>query len=199
MGNDNIIIVEININENEINKDIRIINSFEEVKRNKHLKDNKDDYKLENEKEIKECKIKINNKIIPFTYFNKFNKKGKYKIEYYFSRIFTKIDYIFNDCNELTNINLSNFNTENVNNMTDIFGECYSLTNINLYNLNTQNVTDMSFMFCDCSSLTNIDLSNFNTNNITVMRYMFAKCSSLTNIDLSKFNTNKVIDMKGML
>ena len=42
----------------------------------------KDDCKFENEKEIKEnCEIKINDKIIPFNYFHKFKKKGKYKIE----------------------------------------------------------------------------------------------------------------------
>ena len=33
MENDNFILAEIDIKENDINKDIRIINSFEEVKR----------------------------------------------------------------------------------------------------------------------------------------------------------------------
>ena len=43
------------------------------------MKNKKDDYKYENEKEIKEkCKIKINNKKIPFSYFHKLNIKGKY-------------------------------------------------------------------------------------------------------------------------
>ena len=40
------------------------------------------------------------------------------------------------------------------------------LTNINLSNFNTNNVKDMSFMFYECSSLTNINLSNFNTINV---------------------------------
>ena len=42
------------------------------------------DYKKEweNEKEIKEnCEIRINDIIIPFSYFCKFKKKGKYKIK----------------------------------------------------------------------------------------------------------------------
>ena len=61
--NDNYIIAEINIGEDEIGKNIRIINSFEEAKREKQCNDEEDDYKYENEKEIKEkCKIKINNK-----------------------------------------------------------------------------------------------------------------------------------------
>ena len=34
-----------------------------------------------------------------------------------------------------------------------MFSGCKSLTNINLSNFNTQNVTNMSFMFAGCSSL----------------------------------------------
>ena len=79
MGNNNgknEIVAEININEYNINKEIRIINSFEQYKReNKFVGD-----VCKNENEIKKCKIKINNKIIPFSYFYRFNKKGKYNI-----------------------------------------------------------------------------------------------------------------------
>ena len=77
----NIIIGEIEIKEDDINKEIRIINSFEQCKRENKLEDKEDDFKYENEKEIKDnCEIKINNIIIPFNYFYKFNKIGKYKI-----------------------------------------------------------------------------------------------------------------------
>ena len=31
-----------------------------------------------NEEEIKKCEIRINNELIPFNYFYKFKKKGKY-------------------------------------------------------------------------------------------------------------------------
>ena len=41
-----------------------------------------------------------------------------------------------------------------------MFSGCNSLTNIDLSNFNTQNVTNMSYMFYKCSSLTNINLSN---------------------------------------
>jgi len=57
-----------------------------------------------------------------------------------------------------------------------MFAYCHSLTNINLTNFNTKNVTDMSCMFAGCSSLTNIDLSNFNTQNVKNMSMMFAGC-----------------------
>ena len=34
-----------------------------------------------------------------------------------------------------------------------MFFNCYSLTSLNLSNFNTQNVTDMSYMFYNCNSL----------------------------------------------
>ena len=66
--------------------------------------------------------------------------------------------------------------------ISEMFYQCISLKslpNINLSNFNTQNVIDMSYMFLGCSSLTNINLSNFNTQNVTDMVYMFERCSSL--------------------
>ena len=41
--------------------------------------------------------------------------------------------------------------------------ECSSLKELNLNNFNTDNVTNMSYMFYKCYSLKEINLSNFNT------------------------------------
>ena len=49
-----------------------------------------------------------------------------------------------------------------------MFSECESLSYINLSKFNTQNVTNMSSMFSGCKSLTKIDLSNFNTQNVII-------------------------------
>ena len=67
----------------------------------------------------------------------------------------------------------------NIHKTCDLFCGCSSLTNIDLSNFNTNNVTNMQGMFSGCSSLTNIDLSNFNTNNVTIIHAMFFGCSSL--------------------
>ena len=83
----NIIIGEINITSKDIKKDIQFINSFENYKRIEKLQDKIDDFKYENEKVIKEnIEIKINGKKIIFSYLYKFNKEGKYKIEYLFKK-----------------------------------------------------------------------------------------------------------------
>ena len=50
----NYITAEIDIKNEDVNNDIRIINSFEQCKREYELDDEEDDYKYENEKEIKE-------------------------------------------------------------------------------------------------------------------------------------------------
>ena len=69
----NYIIGEFDIKEN--NKNIRIINSYEQCNR-EHRFGKYYNKKYENEKEIKEnCEIRINDKIIPFSYYYKFNKK----------------------------------------------------------------------------------------------------------------------------
>ena len=77
----------------------------------------------------------------------------------------------------LKELNLSNFNTNNVTNMRGMFCECSSLKELNLSNFITNNVTDMSFLFYKCSSLKELNLSNFNTNNVTNMADMFNGCS----------------------
>ena len=115
--NKNYILAEINIKKD--GEKIRIISTFEEYKRINKLKEKEDDYKYENEKEIKEnCLIKINNKIIEFKYFYQFKEEGKYKIEYSFKNNIQNLAYLFYECNSLTNIDLSNFNTQNVTNMS---------------------------------------------------------------------------------
>ena len=49
--------------------------------------------------------------------------------------------------------------------MSYMFYNCSSLTSLDLSNFNTINVKDMSGMFSFCSSLTYLNLFNFNTNN----------------------------------
>ena len=55
--------------------------------------------------------------------------------------------------------------------------------NLNLSNFNTNNVNDMSFMFFYCSSLTFLDLSNFNTNDVNDMNNIFFNISKKCNIN----------------
>ena len=94
INNENYIIAEIFINKYNINVDIRIINSFEESKKKIYWINDENKYLYENEKEIKEhCIIKINDKIIPFKYFNKFDTERKYEIKYIFKENIINTDF----------------------------------------------------------------------------------------------------------
>ena len=199
MINRNFIIGEINIRSDDIYKFTRVINSFENFKRETNLSEQEDDWKFNNEKELREnIEIKINGKIMPFFYYYKFPVKGKYNIQYSFKKCLTKTNHMFWGCKSIINLNLSNFNTQNVTNMSHMFGGCNTLQSLTLFNFNTQNVTNMHRMFLCCYLLKNLNLSTFNTQNVTDMGFMFGGCYSLTNLNLSNFNTLKVYDMLGM-
>ena len=58
-----------------------------------------------------------------------------------------------------------------------MFYGCSSLKELNLNNFNTNNVTNLIGMFEGCSSLKELNLNNFNTNNVTNMIGMFYGCS----------------------
>ena len=74
--------------------------------------------------------------------------------------------------------------------MSHMFNECNSLTIIDLSNFNTQNIIDMSSMFSECKSLTFINFSNFNTQSVRVINEIFSGCYSLIYINLpANFDT----------
>ena len=61
--------------------------------------------------------------------------------------------------------------------MSTMFQSCENLIDLNLSNFNTNKVTDMSYMFSESSALKELNLSNFNTDNVTNISGMFAGCS----------------------
>ena len=68
---------------------------------------------------------------MPFNYFYEFKRKGKYIIKYKFNNYLINTNYIFFKCKSLTNLNLSNFNIQNVTNMQIMFSACNSLKKLN--------------------------------------------------------------------
>ena len=111
----------------------------------------------------------------------------------------TSLKDFFKNCTALETIsNIENLNTANVTNMTSMFDNCQNLSSLNLSNFNTENVTNMSYMFDNCQNLSSLDLSKFNTAKVTNMCAMFTHCQNLSSLDLSKFNTANVTDMSWM-
>ena len=145
-----------------------------------------------NDKNIDIC---INDKKIKFNYKYKSNEKGNIQVKFVFKKLLTSTAHMFGGCSSLQSINLSSFNTTNVENMIEMFFGCSSLQSINLSSFNTTNVKDMRYMFWDCSSLQSIDLSSFNTTSVKYMMSMFNGCSSLKkeNVKISE-SGKKLLD-----
>ena len=108
----------------------------------------------------------------------------------------TNMDWMFTSCNNLTALDVSNFNTDKVTNMNNMFGWCNKLTTLDVSNFNTNNVTDMSNMFRNCNKLTTLDISNFNMDNVTTYENMFLNCTSLHQSGLTMTNCNEATKTK---
>ena len=91
---------------------------------------------------------------------------------------------------EGTSLDLSNFNTHNITNMSYMFFYCQNLKFLNLGNFNTKNVVDMSGMFSECRNLKELNISQLNTESVLNMEDMFNKCKNLTELDISSFHIN---------
>ena len=95
-------------------------------------------------------------------------------------------------------IELSDFDTSKVSDMSLMFYGCYALESLDLSKFDMSEVTDMSYMFSCCYALESLDLSKFDTSKVTDMSYMFSCCYALESLDLSSFKTPNVTDMSDM-
>ena len=199
----NCIICIFQINENDLNKPIRILSCYEEyLKNNQKLDETEDEIKLKNQLEIENCEIFIKKnyneeyKLIDFSYTYEFKNIGEYIIKFKYLNPLNNINYLFTDCKNLISIDLSSFDSENVYNMGKMFYMCLNLKNINFSNFNTEKVIDMSHLFCGCKSLENLNLSSFNTKNVQTMKYMFFNCEKIKYLDLSNFRNDSLTEKK---
>nr|WP_296476126.1 BspA family leucine-rich repeat surface protein [uncultured Acetatifactor sp.] len=110
----------------------------------------------------------------------------------------TNMEGMFSGCSNLTELDLSSFNTVNVTDMRHLFAGCSSLHDIGLRNFSTSNVTDMGGMFSGCSSLATLDVSSLDTSNVVYMETMFSSCTNLRDLNLTNFNTSSAVYMNSM-
>ena len=101
--------------------------------------------------------------------------------------------FMFEDCVNLTSVDISQLDTSLSTNLSAMFRGCSSLKSIDLSKMNTSKATQISAMFADCSSLETLDLSNFDTSNVTAMSSLFSYAKNLKHIQFGeKFTTAKV-------
>lgn len=97
----------------------------------------------------------------------------------------TDMSYMFAGCENLTSLDFSGCNTQNVTTMSHMFEGCQKLNSLDLSKFNTSKVKGMTSMFEGCESLTSLDLGNFTGEALMSTTRMFADCTKLTSIDIS--------------
>ena len=105
---------------------------------------------------------------------------------------------MFLGCKNITDFDLSHFDTSKVTNMKAMFSQC-TITSLDLSSLDTSNVQILTQMFDDCPKIQSLSLSNFKTSQLTNLDYMFFHCYSLTSLDLSNFDTSKLTQINSLL
>ena len=90
---------------------------------------------------------------------------------------------LFSGCKDISEIDLSDFNSSELMFIHGMFWNCESLTSINFMNFNTSKVLDMHFTFNNCQKLKDLNMSNFDTSSVTNMKSMFFDCFSLVSLN----------------
>ena len=120
----------------------------------------------------------------------------------------TNMSYMFAMCGFTssqgsTSIDVSSFDTSNVENMFGMFGTNSKLASLDLSSFNTSKVTNMASMFSICSSLSTLTLPKVSSSPVTTgaawyvggvtnMNKMFSNCTAL-NADYSAWNVNSSV------
>ena len=80
--------------------------------------------------------------------------------------------------------------------MNYMFYQCENLISLNLSSFNTKNVEDMSYLFSHCQNLDYLNLSSFDTDKVNKIEGIFFRCKkNIIESNKSKFNKFNEDDM----
>lgn len=105
---------------------------------------------------------------------------------------------MFFNFSKLKSLDLSNFDSSYVTNLSHMFTQCYELEEVNLSSFDTSKVTDMERMFRFSRKIKYLNLSNFNTKNVKNMNRMFAKYMGTEDM-LEKIYVNNDFDISNLI
>ena len=176
----------INIDKSEINKEIYFMDNYDNYHNNlKELNDSN-------------TELYINNQKYKYSKYFITKNEGKYNIKLKFNTNVKDCSYMFANCKTIEDINLLDFDTNNIINMKYMFYGC-NIKEIDLLSFNTKNVKIMNNMFENCKNLKYLELDFLDINNVTDISEMFKGCSSLISLpDISNWNTENINKMSGL-
>lgn len=108
------------------------------------------------------------------------------------------ISHMFTGCSGLTSLLIENWDVSNVKYAQHTFDLCTRLATLNIENWDVSNVVKMQYMFWGCSSITSLNLRDWNTCNVEDFQHMFNNCESLKSLELKDWDISKARRMNHM-
>ena len=99
---------------------------------------------------------------------------------------------------ELHELDVSNFDTSNVNDMSRMFAYLENIEDLDLSNFKVKNVKNMEYMFIGMTKIRNLNLDWENNSDVSNTRGMFSGLKSIKLLNLSNLDTRNVINMSAM-
>ena len=105
---------------------------------------------------------------------------------------------MFYNCKEITEIDMTKFDTSLVTDMSFMFAYCSSLKVLKATNLNTTKVETFQNMFFQCINLESINLESFTNPSATSLYRMFYGCENLEYINIKNFEEKENMNIDEM-
>lgn len=96
----------------------------------------------------------------------------------------TSMEYMFRNCRNLTKLDISHFNMSKVTDVNEMFSHCETMTTLKLPTQGPITLTELEGTFSNCNALTELDLSVWALSKVTRLYNTFAYCQSLQKLDL---------------
>ena len=127
------------------------------------------------------------------------NENGLFKFEINFVPKLINLSHLFDQCQNLVEVDLSRIKSPNIKYMSNMFTNCPNLRKITFSSLKTSKVKDMKGLFKGCYNLSEIiGLENLDTSSLRDITEMFEDCRNLVSVDLSSFNLSKIEKKKNV-
>lgn len=99
---------------------------------------------------------------------------------------------------ELHELDMSNFDTSNANDMSRMFAYLENIEDLDLSNFKVKNVKNMEYMFIGMTKIQNLNLNWENESDVTNTRGMFSGLKLIKSLNLSNLDTRNVVNMSAM-
>ena len=105
---------------------------------------------------------------------------------------------MFYNCKEITEVDMTKFDTSLVTDMSFMFAYCSSLKVLKATNLNTAKVETFQNMFVNCINLESLNLESFTNPSATSLYRMFYGCENLEYINIKNFEEKENMNIDEM-